>query len=78
MADLKEGFESLGFADVYKEIGKPKPKLEEIQEYKSAIFWSFSRKNYRKTNWWSKTITTQVASKLTIRTANMMRKIVDM
>lgn len=68
----------LTFDDVYKEIGEPKPELEKIQEYKSAIFWSFSRKDYRKTNWWSKTITTQVASKLTIRTANMVQKIVDM
>ena len=36
------------FADVLNEIGEPKKELEKIQEYKQAIFWSFSRKDYQK------------------------------
>lgn len=43
------------FPDIYYEIGAPKEGLEQIQEYQSAVFWSFSRKDYQKTNWWSKT-----------------------
>ena len=39
------------FADVFNEIGDPKEELEKIQEYKEAIFWSFSRRNYQKTKW---------------------------
>ena len=66
------------FPDIYYEIGAPKEGLEQIQEYQSAVFWSFSRKDYQKTNWWSKTARADIGSKLTIRTANTVRKIVCM
>ena len=66
------------FKDVYNEIGEPKQGLEKIEEYKETVFWSFSRKDYQKTNWWSKTATANIGSKLTIRTANTVRKIVGM
>lgn len=63
---------------IYDEIGEPKEELEKIKEYKETIFWSFSRKDYQKTNWWSKTASTNISRKLTIRTANTVRKIVGM
>lgn len=66
------------FADVYDEIGEPNKELERIQEYKNVIFWSFSRKDYQKTNWWDKTASADISSKLTIRTANTVKKIVKM
>lgn len=66
------------FKDVYNEIGEPKTELEKIKEYKETIFWSFSRKDYQKTNWWSKTASANISSKLTIRTANTVRKVVNM
>ena len=66
------------FKDVYHEIGEPKEGLEKIEEYKETVFWSFSRKDYQKTNWWSKTASASIGSKLTIRTANTVRKIVSM
>ena len=66
------------FSDVYDEIGEPKKELEKIADYKDVIFWSFSRKDYQKTNWWSKTANANIGSKLTIRTANTVRKLVDM
>ena len=66
------------FSDVYHEIGAPKEGLEQIQEYRSVVFWSFSRTNYQKTNWWPKTARADIGSKLTIRTANTVRKIVSM
>ena len=53
------------FSDVYNEIGEPKKELEKIENYKEVIFWSFNRKDYQKTNWWSKT-------------ANTIKKIVSM
>ena len=53
-------------------------KIEKIEEYKETVFWSFSRKDYQKTNWWSKTASAAIGSKLTIRTANTVRKIVSM
>ena len=66
------------FSDVYAEIGEPKKELEKIESYKEVIFWSFSRKDYQKTNWWSKTASANISAKLTIRTANTVRKIVSM
>ncbi len=64
--------------EVYSEIGEPKADLETIKAYKNAIFWSFSRKDYQKTNWWSKTASSAISSKLTIRTANTVRRVVGM
>ena len=66
------------FKDVYSEIGEPKEGLEKIEEYKETVFWSFSRKDYQKTNWWSKTASANISGKLTIRTMNTVRKIVGM
>ena len=66
------------FAEVLGAIGGPKKELEKIQAYKEAIFWSFDRKNYQKTNWWSKTASDDVGRRLTIRTANTVRKLVGM
>ena len=64
------------FDDVYEKIGQPKRGLEKIQNYKNVIFWSFVRNDYQKTNWWSKTASGDISKKLTIRTANTVRKIV--
>lgn len=66
------------FADVFNEIGAPKEGLEKIEHYKGAVFWSFSRKDYQKTNWWSKTASAKISAKLTIRTANTVRRIAAM
>lgn len=66
------------FAEVYCEIGEPKEELERIKDYNEAIFWSFSRKDYQKTNWWSKTANANISNKLTIRTANTVKRMVGM
>ena len=66
------------FAEVYNEIGAPKEGLERIQEYHGAIFWSFDRAKYQKTNWWSKTASADISRQLTIRTANTVRKLIEL
>ncbi|MDY3982267.1 DUF1697 domain-containing protein [Paraeggerthella sp. LCP19S3_G8] len=66
------------FSDVLHEIGEPKEGLERIEHYRNAIFWSFDRKEYRKTKWWSKTASARIGGKLTIRTANTVRKLAGM
>lgn len=83
--DSKEIYDNLifmmppaAFDDVSREIGEPKAGLEQIQDYRQAIFWSFSRKDYQKTNWWHKTASAAIRAKLTIRTANTVRRIVCM
>ena len=83
--DNKEIYDNLIFIippatynDIYQAIGEPKDGLEKIEAYKNVIFWSFSRKDYQKTNWWSKTAAPGIGEKLTIRTANTLRKISSM
>ena len=55
-------------------VGQPSEGLERIQVYKDIIFWSFDRKAYQKCNWWKKTAGAGIAERLTIRTANTVRK----
>lgn len=83
--DNKEIYDNLifimppaAFSDVYQEIGAPKEGLERIESYNDVIFWSFDVKQYQKTNWWSKTATVAIKDKLTIRTANTVKKLVSM
>lgn len=66
------------FSEVYNQIGEPKEELEKIMNYNEVVFWSFDRKKYQKTNWWSKTASADISTKLTIRTANTVRKIAGM
>ena len=65
------------FEEVYLKIGEPKEGLEQILEYENAVFWSFDLKKHWKTNWWPKTASLSIGSSLTIRTANTVRKIVE-
>ena len=83
--DNKEIYDNLIFImppatyeEVYNEIGEPKWELEQIENYRDTIFWSFSRSDYAKTNWWSKTASADIGSKLTIRTANTVRKLIQL
>ena len=64
------------YNDVISVIGSPN-EHEKIKEYNNNIFWSYSLKNYRKTNWWSKTASTSISKNITIRTANTMKKILE-
>jgi len=59
-------------------IGNPKEEYEKVHNYKNVVFWSFNRKDYQKTNWWRETANTNISGKITIRTANTVRKIVDL
>ena len=79
----KEKYDNLIFilsSDTPKEIcellGKPSEGLEKAQIYKNVIFWSFDRKAYQKCNWWKKTAGAGIADKLTIRTANTVKKLI--
>ena len=66
------------FEDVYNAIGEPKEGLEKIKEYNNSIFWSYDLKKYRKSNWWVKTASVDIKDKITIRTANTMKKILEL
>ena len=67
-------FPNISYDSFYNEVGNPKEEYEKIYHYKNVIFWSFSRKDYQKTNWWSKTASSKISDRITIRTANTVRK----
>lgn len=56
-------------------IGAPTEDLEQVQIYQNVIFWTFDRSKYQKCNWWKKTAADEIKDKLTIRTANTIKKI---
>lgn len=64
--------------EIYEVLGQPKEELEQIEEYQNTIFWSFKLKYYQKTNWWSKTASTNIKDYITIRTANTINKLLDL
>lgn len=66
----------LSYEEFYDVIGNPKAEYERVHNYKNIVFWSFSRKDYQKTNWWRETASAKVKDKITIRTANTVRKVV--
>ncbi len=61
--------------DICQMIGETSQELEKIQIYKNVIFWTFDKKQYQKCLWWKKTASKTVSDKLTIRTANTVKKI---
>lgn len=71
-------FPSLSYEGFCNGVGSPKEEYEKVCHYKNAVFWTFSRKDYQKTNWWSKTASKSIGDKITIRTANTVRKIAGM
>ena len=82
--DNKEIYDNLIFIipptkyeEIYNALGNPKEDIEKIEEYNNYIFWSYDLKNYKKSNWWSKTASTNIRDKITIRTANTMRKVLE-
>lgn len=64
------------YNEVFDTIDSPN-EYEKIQEYKNNVFWSFELKNYRKLNWWNKTASTNISNKITIGTANTMKKVLE-
>ena len=84
-SDCKDIYDNLIFAiapnsieTLAEKIGEPTEKIEKVQICGNAAFWSFDRKLYAKANWWKKTATPGIGEMITIRTANTLRKIVEM
>lgn len=82
--DNKEIYDNLIFIipptkyeNIYNTIGEPKEDIEKIKEYNNSIFWSYELKKYGKSNWWNKTANTNIKDKITIRTANTMKKLLE-
>ena len=65
------------YEEIYNAVGEPKEDIEQIEEYNNYIFWSFSLNGYKRSNWWVKTANTSIKDKITIRTANTIRKVLE-
>ena len=68
-------FPSVDYDRLYSALGEPKAEYEKVFNYRNAVFWSFVRKDYRRTNWWAKTAGEAVGREITIRTAGTVRKL---
>lgn len=65
------------YQDVFNEIGEVNPNYEKIDHYQEIIYWTFELKSYSKTNW-IKTASSSINDKVTIRTANTIRKLIEL
>ena len=74
ISEMQHLFTSDTAKEICDMVGRPSEGLEIIQAYQDVIFWSFDRKAYQKCNWWKKTAGAGIAERLTIRTANTVRK----
>ena len=63
---------------IYNCIGEPSKDIDKIKEYNNIVFWSFDLNNYRKSNWWVKTASTDIKNQITIRTANTIKKLLQL
>ncbi|MCR4925554.1 MAG: DUF1697 domain-containing protein [Clostridiales bacterium] len=63
--------------EVFEAIGQPSENIDTIKEYNNIIFWSYVLKSYQKSNWWKKTASLSIKDRLTIRTANTMKKVLE-
>ena len=71
-------FPNTNYDEVFNEVGDPTENIDMIENYKNVIFWSFDLRNYRKSNWWIKTASCSIKDKITIRTANTIRKVYEL
>lgn len=73
---LMELFSS-SYYDVSLALGSPDSRYEKVFNYKDKVFWSFDLNNYRKSVWWKKSASSSVSGFITIRTANTVRKVLE-
>ena len=66
------------YQELYDVIGEPSNDIDKVLAYHDVVFWSFDLNNYRKSNWWRKTASIDIKDYITIRTANTMRKILEL
>ena len=69
---------SVTVSEVCDALGEPSTDIEQIYVYDNVIFWSFELKSYRKANWWIRTASTRIKDDITIRTANTVKKLLEM
>ncbi len=66
------------FEEIQLSLGKLNDSVEKVEEYKNNIFWMYKLKDYRKSNWWVKTASSEVKDFITIRAKNTVKKLLEL
>lgn len=64
-------------SEILSVMGEPNHDLEQVQVGENVIYWSATLKTYSKSRW-SKTASTSINTKVTIRTANTLIKLLEL
>lgn len=62
--------------EVIREVGEAKPEYETVSPYDNVIFWSASLDHFSKTRW-SKVASSSMNNHVTMRTANTVKKLLE-
>ena len=60
------------YKEVFDNVGEPSINIDKVE------VWSFDLGNYKKSNWWKRTASTSIKDYITIRTANTIRKVLEL
>lgn len=63
--------------DVHQALGEPSEGIDMVSDHQQAIYWSFDLDHYRKSQWWIRSASTDIKDHITIRTANTMKKVLQ-
>lgn len=64
--------------EVCDALGDPDKEIDFAKCYKNVIYWSYDLSNYRKSKWWVRSASTSIRDKITIRTVNTMKHILEL
>ncbi|MDD3243433.1 MAG: DUF1697 domain-containing protein [Eubacteriales bacterium] len=63
--------------EIFQAVGEAKPEYEQVGSYKNVIFWSAPRATLSRTRWY-KIASSSVNSKVTIRNASTVKKLLSL
>ena len=65
-------------AEIARQLGRENENIEKHRVSGNFIFWSYTLKDYRKSKWWAKTRSADIANKITVRTGNTISKVLSL
>lgn len=65
-------------AEIAGQLGRENEDIEKHLVSDNFIFWSYNLKDYRKSKWWAKTRSADIANKITVRTGNTIARVLSL
>ena len=65
-------------AEIAGQLGRENEYIEKHLVVDNFIFWSYNLKDYRKSKWWAKTRSADIANKITVRTGNTIARVLSL